>query len=214
MIKNKKLKKHLEGTIRNLYQNNDKGHDVYHLEAVLNYADRINSVIETPVDNDMLMTAVYFHDAACSFNRHEHNFFAKVMVINDRVLKEIFTEEQINEIAQACYEHRSKLKKTSMLSVVLSDADKADACRIDRMIYRAWYYGRNYFPDTTQDDLIVRCHNAQNKRYGKNAFFKFALKESYLIVKDDLIVSRKMLEDYELFEAYTRKMINEGILVY
>jgi uncharacterized protein len=214
MIKNVKLREYLETEIVKYYNRNDKGHDINHLKAVINYAERINLILGNPIDNDMLMTAIYFHDVACGINRSEHNYFASIMVKNNKVLKEVFTKEQIELIAKACYEHRSKLEKTTLLSRIVSDADKADACRIDRMIYRAWYYGRKYYPETVQDDLIVRCHSVQNKKYGKNSYFNFELEETKYIVKDDLIVSRKILDDYELFESYARKMINEGILVY
>lgn len=212
-MKNKELQKYLETYIRPFYDLNDKGHDRNHLDAVLYYAREINNKLDKPVDNDLLLTAVYFHDIGTSIDRANHNVIARDIVLRSEILREYFTEDEIELISIAVYEHRSKIEKSTLVSKILSDADKSDVCAIDRMIYRAWYFGLTHFPEITDtEERILKCHNSQLKKYGKNAF-RFQLDESYDMIKKELKFTRKCLDDYEgLFLPYVKTMIKQGIL--
>lgn len=212
MMINKKIDKHIKENIIPQYKLNDKGHDIHHIQSVLSYAMEISK--EYPeVNTELVKLAVIYHDVGCHIDRKNHHVVSANIILNDEILNKYLTEEQISELYTAVIEHRSKCECTTTLSKILSDADKADACRLDRMIYRAWYYGRYYFPETKEEDLILRCHKTQNKRYGKNAYFQFNLPETIRIIKKDLEFSRKCLDNYkELFLPYTYKLINQGVL--
>lgn len=209
---NKELKEYIDVIIMKNYEFNDKGHDIYHVNSVLQYAEAIAKNYPE-INKDNLYIAVIYHDVCCHIDRKYHNELAYEFVKNDQMLRKFLSEEDIEEIAIAVLEHRSKTPSTTLMSKILSDADKADACRLDRMIYRAWYYGKYYFPGTPEEELIVRCHKTQNKRYGKNAYFRFNLPDTVNIVKEDLEFSKKCLEDYEnLFLPYTHNLIKQGVL--
>lgn len=211
MIRNE-LKKYIEKDILGFYNKNDKGHDIHHVESTLQYALQLADLYN--IDRELVQISVYYHDIACWIDRKNHHMLASKIVKQDEMLISYLGQNKVNEIALAIEQHRSKIKCTTLLSKILSDADKADACRLDRMIYRAWYYGKHYFPESSNEKfLLERCHKVQNKRYGDKAYFKFELPETLDIVEEDLTFSKKCLSDFEnLFKPYARILIKQGVL--
>ena len=175
---NNDLKIYIETEILSEYKLNDKGHDLLHVNNVLNRAFEIAEKYE--VDDNMLYTVVCFHDIACHINREKHEVLSAERLYEDKKLKEFFNDEQIEIMRDAVTDHRSSLEyiPRSIYGKILSSADrKVD---IDNYMYSSMGFQKNKEPNSTDDELIEHSYNHAIKKFGKNGY---AVKKFY--VEDD-----------------------------
>lgn len=175
---NNDLKIYIETEILPEYKLNDKGHDLLHVNNVLNRAFEIAEKYE--VDDNMLYTVVCFHDIACHINREKHEVLSAERLYEDKKLKEFFNDEQIEIMRDAVTDHRSSLEyiPRSIYGKILSSADrKVD---IDNYMYSSMGFQKNKEPNSTDDELIEHSYNHAIKKFGKNGY---AVKKFY--VEDD-----------------------------
>lgn len=175
---NNDLKIYIETEILPEYKLNDKGHDLLHVNNVLNRAFEIAEKYE--VDDNMLYTVVCFHDIACHINREKHEVLSAERLYEDKKLKEFFNDAQIEIMRDAVTDHRSSLEyiPRSIYGKILSSADrKVD---IDNYMYSSMGFQKNKEPNSTDDELIEHSYNHAIKKFGKNGY---AVKKFY--VEDD-----------------------------
>ena len=175
---NNDLKIYIETEILPEYKLNDKGHDLLHVNNVLNRAFEIAEKYE--VDDNMLYTVVCFHDIACHINREKHEVLSAERLYEDKKLKEFFNDEQIEIMRDAVTDHRSSLEyiPRSIYGKILSSADrKVD---VDNYMYSSMGFQKNKEPNSTDDELIEHSYNHAIKKFGKNGY---AVKKFY--VEDD-----------------------------
>lgn len=172
---NQKLKEYIESNILPEYELNDKGHNLVHINKVLERAFEIAEKYD--VDADMLYTVVCFHDIACHIDRERHEILSAKRLFADVQLKQFFSNEQIEIMRDAVADHRSSLEyiPRNIYGKILSSADrKVD---VDDYMRSSMCFHKNKEPNSTDDEIIDYSYKFAIKKFGKNGY---AVKKFYV----------------------------------
>ena len=193
---NKDLKKYIETNIIPLYRNFDKGHDIQHVEEVIQRSLDLAEIYKA--DLDITYTAAAYHDTGLNKGREDHEINSGKIVRNDKNLKNFFSPEEIEIIAQAVEDHRASLQgdPRSIYGKIISDSDRI----IDpiRTIERTIKFGLSENPDKDYNWHLERSFKYLNNKYGKFGYVKGYLSKSD--VYKSLQEFRKILDNKRKFE--------------
>ena len=172
---NQDLKDYIESTIFPEYELNDKGHNLVHINKVLDRSFEISKNYE--VDENMLYAVVCYHDIACHIDRETHEILSAERLYKDSKLKQFFSDEQIEMMRDAVADHRasSDYEPRSIYGKILSSADrKVD---IEDFMRASMGFQKSKEPNSTDDELIEHSYLIAIKKFGKNGY---AVKKFYV----------------------------------
>lgn len=126
----------------------------------------------TPVSRAMLMTAAACHDLGLVNGRERHHLDSGIIIRADQRLREWFTEEQIEVIAQAAEDHRASGKGAprSIYGMLIAEADRA----IDQetIIRRTIQFGLKHYPDLCREGQLQRAREHLVEKYGRGGYLR------------------------------------------
>ena len=102
------LIEHIESEILPRYDSFDKAHDRRHALTVISQSLQLAQHYD--VDIAMVYTIAAYHDLGLEKDRKTHHTESARIVRNNEKLKEFFTQEQIEVIADAVEDHRASNK--------------------------------------------------------------------------------------------------------
>ena len=149
------------------------------------------------VDRNLLLTAAACHDLGLVNGRDNHHMDSGIIIRRDSRLREWFTEEEIETIAQAAEDHRASGKSAprSIYGMIVAEADRL----IDgeTIIRRTIQFGFKHYPDLDRDGHIARAIAHLHEKYGRGGYLKLWIPWSdngaRLNALQDLIADRKEL---------------------
>lgn len=159
----------------------------------------------THVDRAMLLTAAACHDLGLVNGRERHHLDSGVIIRADQRLREWFTEEQIEVIAQAAEDHRASGKGAprSIYGMLIAEADRV----IDRetIIRRTIQFGLKHYPDLCREGQMERAREHLVEKYGRGGYLRlwipWSSNASRLDALQDLIADPDAL-DHEVTRIY------------
>lgn len=172
---NHEIKEYITTKILPEYELNDKGHNLVHVNKVLERAFEISKKYE--VDENILYVVVCFHDIACHINREKHEILSAERLYKDNQLKQFFSEEQIEVMRDAVADHRASLEyiPRNIYGKILSSADrKVD---IEDFMRASMGFQKSKEPNSTDEELIEHSYLIAIKKFGKNGY---AVKKFYV----------------------------------
>lgn len=172
---NHEIKEYITTKILPEYELNDKGHNLVHVNKVLERAFEISKKYE--VDENMLYVVVCFHDIACHINREKHEILSAERLYEDNQLKKYFNQEQIEVMRDAVVDHRASIEyiPRNIYGKILSSADrKVD---IEDFMRASMGFQKNKEPNSTDEELIEHSYLIAIKKFGKNGY---AVKKFYV----------------------------------
>lgn len=126
----------------------------------------------TPVDRAMLLTAAACHDLGLVNGRERHHLDSGIIIRADQRLREWFTEEQIEVIAQAAEDHRASGKGAprSIYGMLIAEADRV----IDQetIIRRTIQFGLKHYPDLCREGQLQRAKEHLVEKYGRGGYLR------------------------------------------
>lgn len=126
----------------------------------------------TPVSRAMLMTAAACHDLGLVNGRERHHLDSGIIIRADQRLREWFTEEQIEVIAQAAEDHRASGKGAprSIYGMLIAEADRV----IDQetIIRRTIQFGLKHYPDLCREGQLQRAREHLVEKYGGGGYLR------------------------------------------
>lgn len=126
----------------------------------------------TAVDRAMLLTAAACHDLGLVNGRERHHLDSGIIIRADQRLREWFTEEQIEVIAQAAEDHRASGKGAprSIYGMLIAEADRV----IDRetIIRRTIQFGLKHYPDLCREGQLQRAREHLMEKYGRGGYLR------------------------------------------
>ena len=152
----------------------------------------------TSVDRAMLLTAAACHDLGLVNGRERHHLDSGIIIRADQRLREWFTEEQIEVIAQAAEDHRASGKGAprSIYGMLIAEADRV----IDRetIIRRTIQFGLKHYPDLCREGQMERAREHLVEKYGRGGYLRlwipWSSNASRLDALQDLIADPKALK--------------------
>ena len=202
----KTLVKYLLENIMPIYNTLDKGHGINHIGTVIDSSMKLSECFG--INSNMVFTVAIYHDLGMSIDRKIHEKHSKIMLTENKGLKNWFSEEEIIKMGEACEDHRAsnKNKPRSIYGYIISDADRTTD--IEDMIIRCYNFSVKNYKDKNEEDLYNRVYAHLKEKYGEGGYAKFYLKESQEIIMKPYIEAQKILEDQEVFKKIYLKVVN------
>lgn len=159
------------------------------------------------VRRDILLAAAACHDLGLVNGRDNHHLDSGKIIRADERLKEWFSSDEIEIIAQAAEDHRASGESAprSIYGMLVAEADRViDG---DTIIRRTIQFGFKHYPDLDREGHIDRAVAHLREKYGRGGYLKLwipwsdnaaRLSELQDIIADDDAIRRKVSEIYNL----------------
>ena len=158
-----------------LYKGFDSAHREDHaLTVILQAMYLLDKMPEgfAEVDREILFVAAACHDLGLVNGRERHHLDSGEIIRSNAKLKEWFSEEQIETIAQAAEDHRASGKSAprSIYGMLVAEADRV----IDgeTIIRRTIQFGMNNYPELDREGHIRRAVEHLREKYGRGGYLK------------------------------------------
>lgn len=166
----------------------------------------IAAIWSDEINREVLFTAAACHDLGLVNGRDNHHTDSGIIIRNDSRLKEWFTEEQIELIAQAAEDHRASGKSAprSIYGKIVAEADRV----IDgeTIILRTVQFGFTHYPGLDREGHIERAITHLKEKYGRGGYLKLwipwsdnaaRLNALQNTIADDSAIHRETVRIYE-----------------
>lgn len=166
----------IEDEIMPRYEDFDKAHDRRHAFTVMSHSLQLTKFYD--VDIAMVYTIAAYHDLGLSEGRTTHHTASARIVREDERLRQFFTKEQIDTIADAVEDHRASNTREprTIYGKIIAEADRIiDA---DTIMTRTVQYGLSHYPTLTKEEHIERAVTHIHEKYGRGGYLKLWIPES------------------------------------
>lgn len=187
---NAELQKYVETEILPKYKSFDAAHQIDHAQIVIEGSLRLAATVsnspryvnadgtKTVVSTNMMYAIAAFHDMGLQEDRKTHHLVSGRIVREDERLRQWFTPEQIETMAQAVEDHRasSDHEPRSIYGKIVAEADRL----IDKetIVRRTIQYGMKHYPDYDKESHIQRAIDHLDEKYAEGGYLKLWIPES------------------------------------
>ena len=199
------LIQYVEREIIPRYDHFDKAHQRDHVLMVIQQSLDIASHLD--VDTDMVYAIAAYHDTGLCEGRELHHVVSAQIIKKDQKLREWFTEEQIQTMADAAEDHRASAKQAprTIYGRIVAEADRfIDPVTITQ---RTIQYGLDHYPELSREEQYQRMVTHLKEKYGRNGYLKLWFPDSPNAERLEQL--RRMIDDEQvlaqLFQDYFKK---------
>ena len=167
---------YIEAEILPRYDAFDKAHNRKHAITVLVKSLRLAQHYD--VSPAMVYTIAAFHDTGLVEGREHHHTASARIIREDKRLKELFTAEEIEIMADAVEDHRASSSKPprTIYGKIVAEADRIiDSTTI---MTRTIQYGLSHYPELSEEGHIERAVAHIKEKYGEGGYMKLWIPES------------------------------------
>ena len=124
------------------------------------------------VDRDVLKMAAACHDLGLVNGRDRHHLDSGVIIRNDGTLRQWFSEDEIETIAQAAEDHRASgtSEPRSIYGKIVAEADRV--INGETIIRRTIQFGFKHYPDLGREGHMQRAVDHLKEKYGRGGYLK------------------------------------------
>jgi uncharacterized protein len=169
------LREYIEQEILPRYENYDSAHRLDHIGAVIRRSADLAKGFD--VDEDMVYAIAAYHDLGICEGRELHHLSSARMMREDGNLRQWFSEEQIETMAQAVEDHRASAKSAprSVYGRIVAEADREiDA---DTIVRRTIEYGLSHYPEYDRQGQFNRFKEHIDQKYARGGYIKIWIPE-------------------------------------
>ena len=167
---------YIETEILPRYEAFDKAHDRTHALTVISQSLKLAQHYD--VSPAMVYTIAAFHDTGLAEGREQHHTASARIIREDKLLKELFTDKEIEIIADAVEDHRASCSKPprTIYGKIVAEADRIiDSTTI---MARTIQYGLANYPALTKEEHIERAVAHIKEKYGEDGYLKLWIPQS------------------------------------
>ena len=167
---------YIETEILPRYDAFDKAHNRKHAITVL--IKSLQLAQHYDVSTAMVYTIAAYHDTGLCEGREQHHTASAQIIRNDRRLKELFTADEIEIMAEAVEDHRASGSKQprSIYGKIVAEADRIIDSRT--IMTRTIQYGLAHYPSLTATEHIERAIAHIKEKYGEGGYLRLWIPES------------------------------------
>ena len=199
---NPELTAYVEWEIIPRYDHFDQAHRRDHVLMVIQQSMDIASNLD--VNMDMVYAIAAYHDTGLCEGRELHHVVSARIIKEDEKLREWFTEEQIQTMADAAEDHRASAKQAprTIYGRIVAEADRfIDPVTIAQ---RTIQYGLDHYPELSHEEQYQRMVTHLKEKYGRNGYLKLWFPDSpnaqrleqLRTMIDDEQVLKQLFQDY------------------
>ena len=194
---NSELKEYIESNIIPLYKNNFIGDGEDRIQYVINRSEEIINENNLNIDNDVLYTAISFHDLRLNNNEKNHEITSGNIMYKDEFLKKFFSNEERILIKNAIEDQRANLKKEprNIYGKILSSASRNSS--VKQCLIRSYQYGKKKSPLANDDEIMEESYYAILNKFGEGGYARFYFNDSKY--NSFLKEIRELLKDKDMF---------------
>ena len=193
---------YLEQEILPRYEHFDAAHQRNHADEVIERSLALAKHYE--VDNDMVYTIAAYHDTGLCEGRDTHHLVSGRIIREDKKLREWFTEDQIETMAQAAEDHRASLghEPRSIYGKIVAEADRLISP--EKVIRRTIQFTQDHFPNYDKEQQFQRFREHLMEKYSDTGYLKLWLPESENAPRLEEL--RKIIRDeHKMREAFEKE---------
>ena len=170
------LEAYVEAEIIPRYRHFDKAHQEDHARVVIRQALELAQYYD--VDTDIVYAAAAYHDTGLAVDRATHHLESGKIIRGDARLREWFTADEIELIAEAAEDHRASAKTAprGIYGRLIAEADRL----IDPMtiIRRTIQFGLSHYPELPPEGHWERTLEHLQEKYGDGGYLHLWIPES------------------------------------
>ncbi len=198
---NPELVQYIENEIIPRYSSFDRAHREDHARAVIHRALAMGKNYD--INEDLLYTAAACHDLGLAVDRKTHHLESGKMIRSDERLRQWFSPEEIETIAQAAEDHRASAT-TPPRSIYGSLVAEADRMIVpETIIRRTVQFGLSHYPDLDKEGHWERTLEHLHEKYAEGGYLHLLIPGSPN--EEPLARLRAIIKD----RAGLRKMFEE-----
>ena len=198
---NPELVQYIENEIIPRYASFDKAHREDHARAVIDRALAMGKNYQ--INEELLYTAAACHDLGLAVDRKTHHLESGRIIRADERLRQWFSPEEIETIAQAAEDHRASAT-TPPRSIYGSLVAEADRMIVpDTIIRRTVQFGLSHHPDLDREGHWERTLEHLHEKYAEGGYLHLLIPGSPN--EEPLARLRTIIKD----EVGLRKMFDE-----
>ena len=153
------------------YDGFDAGHGRNHVHTVISQALQL-AEFYPEVDRCILLTAAAYPDLGLIHGRAEHHIHSARIVREDVRLRQWFSEDEINIIAEAAEDHRasSNHEPHTTYGRIVAEADRI--IDSETIVRRALQYGMSHYPGLGRDEQYARLKQHMHEKYAAGGYLR------------------------------------------
>ena len=165
---NDELRAYVEREILPRYDYFDAAHRRDHVTMVINQSMQLAQ--ELDVDPDMVYTIAAYHDTGLVEGREQHHIVSARIIRADHQLRQWFTEEQVNVMADAAEDHRASAQQAprTVYGRIVAEADRFIDPEV--IIRRTVQYGIDHYPELPVEAHLHRTMQHLREKYGREGY--------------------------------------------
>lgn len=175
-MNNTGLTLYIEREIQPRYNGFDKAHREDHARMVIKQSLEIAR--HYAVNMEMVYAVAAFHDLGLAIDRKTHHLESGRIVREDQRLREWFTQEEIETMAQAVEDHRasSDHEPRSIYGKIVAEGDRY--IEPEKIIERTVQYGLDHNPELDKEGHWQRTLDHLHEKYAEGGYLKLWFPES------------------------------------
>ncbi len=199
------LRAYVEGAILPLYDHFDAAHRRDHALMVI----QRSLALCTPYDvrPDMVYAIAAYHDAGLGAGRERHHTQSARIIRADRALRQWFTQEEIDVMADAAEDHRASARRPprTIYGRLVAEADR----NIEPLtiLRRTLQYGLDHYPSLPREAHLQRAVAHLREKYGQGGYLRLWIPDSKNEAR--LIELRALIADTPLLQSTLSGMLTE-----
>ena len=202
---NDTLVRFVEAEIIPRYAAFDKAHQEDHARQVI--ARALDLAAYYPVDANLVYAAAACHDLGLAVDRKTHHLESGRIIRGMAELRQWFTEEEIETVAQAAEDHRASSDHAprTIYGRIVAEADRL----IDpvTIIRRTVQFGLSHYPELSREEHWERTLEHMYEKYGDQGYLKLWIPESPNAARLEAL--RAIIRDQAALRAHFERIFDE-----
>lgn len=167
---NNALKRYIDEEILPRYAHFDTAHRLDHAEMVIRESLRLAEQAE--VNREMLYVVAAYHDTGLEESRERHHLRSGELLRADKRLRQWFSEEQIEVMAEAVEDHRASSDHAprSIYGRIVAEADRTIDPEL--ILRRTVQYGLTHYPEYDRAEHYRRFLAHLNEKYAEGGYLR------------------------------------------
>ena len=172
---NEELKRYIEQNIFPRYKLNDKGHQIEHINYVINRCYKLSKNMD--IDNNMLYVIAAYHDIGYYVDYKNHEKVSAQIMYNDTNLNNFFNDKNLIIMKEAIEDHRASLNREprSIYGKILSSADRN--IDVDDSLKLIYLYSITHFNKLSEEETIEECYKHTLEKFGNGGYANFFVED-------------------------------------